>query len=219
MYKTYSELYAEQDGIKRYKGKGRGGYAVWHYLIPCAQCGELVDRQIYKRDTRYLCDKCKLLAYKTASKKRKIADEEVLSEILTPRQRQFDKAVDEIHRQNRTRFDKYEKAIRLAETRCEQYGSIPEAMVAIELLRLGYKIIPQARVGNMRVDFALPEEKAVIEVDGSIYHSKEDNAYRDHAIKYHLGEEWEVLHIPAEQIRKQLSKMRKIMEMLQQQKK
>ena len=55
MYKTYSELYAEQDGIKRYKGKGRGGYAVWHYLIPCAQCGELVDRQIYKRDTRYLC--------------------------------------------------------------------------------------------------------------------------------------------------------------------
>lgn len=222
MGKSNSELYAEQDGIKTYLGAGKGYHdGVVHYLIPCKSCGRVVDRLVYRRNVNYLCDYCKSTTQKLNKKKEKIANEKVLelSGIATPRQRQFDKAVDEIHRQNRGRFDKYETAIRKAETRCEDYGSIPEAMVAIELLRLGYKIIPQAKVGKMHVDFAIPDEKAIIEVDGSIYHSKEDNAYRDHAIKYHLGEEWEVLHIPAEQIRKQLSKMRKIMKMLQQQKK
>lgn len=222
MERSNSERYAEQDGIKTYLGAGKGyDDGVVHYLIPCKLCGRIVDRLVYRRNVNYLCDDCKATAQKQIKKKEKVMNEKVLelNGIATPKQRQFDKAVDEIHKQNRVHFDKYENAIRRAETRCEDYGSIPEAMVAIELLYLGYKIIPQAKVGKMRVDFALPDEKAIIEVDGSIYHSKEDNAYRDHAIKYHLGEEWEVLHIPAEQIRKQLSKMRKVMRMLQQQKK
>ena len=213
--KSISELNAEQDGIEMYKDEN----GIKHYLIPCESCGSITDKQVYRRDVRHLCDRCKLKAYTLIHRKRKFANEEVLSEIVTPKQRQFDKAVDEIRKLDRLHFDKYEKAIQRAETRCEDYGSIPEAMVVIELLRLGYKIIPQAKVAKMKVDFALPDEKVIIEVDGSIYHSKEDNAYRDHAIKYHLGEEWEVIHIPAEQIRKHLTKMRKIMKMLQQQKK
>lgn len=89
-----------------------------------------------------------------------------------------------------------------------KYGSVPEAMFAIELVRNGYRIIPQQKVGNYHVDFALPNEKLLLEVDGSIYHANTQRELeREASINYKIGLEWRFIHIPAESISKDVRKV------------
>lgn len=88
------------------------------------------------------------------------------------------------------------------------YGSIPEAMVAIELLRLGYRIIPQQKVKKYKVDFAIPKEKIVIEVDGYVYHKDSYKGDREAIIQLALGLDWKIIHIPAELIAEDITKLK-----------
>lgn len=187
------QLKSEYGVIKYHKGRKL------IYEIPCQSCGEIVFSSQFSRNKNYLCDHCKHLI----KEKEKIS----IDTGGTKSQIRFDKAVKKIQKQVDD-FQIYEKAIKIAESRIDKYGSIPEVMVAIELIKNKHLIIPQQKIGRYKVDFALPKEKLVIEVDGKIYHRNiEEEAERDFSIKLSLGTGWKVIHIPAEKIEKNIEKL------------
>lgn len=200
---TLSEACAKRDGIESYMGRGRGG-SCRVYKIPCARCGTITERRVYNSDKIYLCDYCK--KHKARQKK---AYEEQECNVLTRRERQFEKAIAELYSQTKDK-QKYDKAIAIARKRTELYGSIPEVMVAIELIRLGYSIIPQQAVGKYHVDFCIPKEKMVIEVDGELYHQKPFAGDREAFIQMALGLSWLIIHVPAERIRNNIDALDKL---------
>ncbi len=102
----------------------------------------------------------------------------------------------------------YRSAISKAASHSQDYGSVPEAVAAIILASCGVRFMPQARIfkdRRMAVDFMLPDHKICIEIDGGLYHAnKEKSALRDYSISLRLGSDWEVLHIPAETMMKNI---------------
>lgn len=212
---TLSEAYAQADGIKRVfdpecRAYGRNGHYV--YEIPCCKCGAIVRKVIYDQKRDYLCPMCKRGVEK---KKRELKILESVpiglekeNEELSKEERRFLKAVSEINSQV-SDMKPYEKAIKIAKTRQDRYGSVPEAMVAIELIRLGYQIIPQQKVGDYRVDFAIPKEKWVIEVDGEVFHSKKSKKtdQREMFIQRSFGYDWNIIHIPAESAKNNIQQL------------
>lgn len=192
------------DGVERFfdpNFKARGKVGNFVYRIPCQKCGNYFTRQVYRKDGFNLCDLCK----KEMSKKIKQLNLPNVDNIKTKSEIRFENAVEEIKNQVKD-FSKYEKAIDIARQRKDKYGSIPEAMVAIELIKLGYKIIPQQKIHKYKPDFIIPNEKIVIEVDGAAFHSKE-NIEREMILQMSLGFDWTIIHIPAEKIRKNIKKV------------
>lgn len=194
---------AREDGIKHYFDPNAAWTGRWIYEIPCARCGDVHQYRIYVRNKIYVCKICR----QTIKEKVRIAQEVNEPDVLTKYDRRFNAAVEKIKKQVKNKKE-YENAIKIAEKRKERYGSIPEAMVAIELIRLGYKIIPQQKVHTYKVDFAIPEQKLVIEVDGSIYHSDRRKAQeRELLIQYALGLDWNIIHVPGEMIQENIRKL------------
>lgn len=208
--KTKSQLMAEMDGIEWYKKRSYSQTRTF-YKVKCEVCKREMESGIYDRKRHFICDYCKLKIKKKEEQK-KIDYSEIMG-IQTRREKQFEKAIDNIKKQVAD-FHKYEKAIEIARTREEMYGSIPEAMVAIELLRIGYRIIPQQKVKKYKVDFAIPKEKIVIEVDGSVYHKDSYKGDREAIIQLALGLDWKIIHIPAEYIAKDIQKVEQIIKEL-----
>lgn len=191
------------DGVRVFRLHGRIAYE-----IPCKMCGKKVIRRQSRCIDNCLCDYCK----KTLEKKKAEAIKQELWEIETKAERRFRKAVENIENQVKD-ISIYNKAIEIAETRVEKYASIPEAMVAIELIRLKYAIIPQQKVGKYKVDFAIPKHKLVVEVDGELFHKDDMKREREGIIQIALGMNWRIIHIPAELISKDITKLKEIMEM------
>lgn len=189
------------DGIKT--SFDSRGHILYH--VPCALCGEEVIRKAYRGKDNCICPYCK---FKEKKKTKEVKHKAIL-QVKTKEEIRFEKAVKEIEKQAKNIQD-YEKAIDIAKTRLEMYGSIPEAMVAIELIRLKYSIIPQQKIKSYRVDFAIPKEKIVIEVDGVVYHHKLTE--REAEIQFALGLDWKIIHIPAELIRKDIRKLGKVIQ-------
>lgn len=199
-----SYLNALADGIECRRNERGHSY----YSIPCETCGKEIRSTRYIRSVTYLCPYCK----KVAKVKQKIALEQI-SGIETPCDKRFARAVEKIEKQVND-FPKYQKAIELAKTRAENYGSIPEAMVAIELLKNGHRVIPQQKVGKYRIDFVLPQHKIAIEVDGELYHRNNRNPEREGTLQLSLGLDWKIAHIPSELIAKDIKKLERIIRSL-----
>lgn len=173
--------------------------------MPCQKCGTKLRKSTYNPSKEYLCDYCKL-----EKKRKEEALDQALWDILkTLKEQQFDKAVARSYKQV-DNYDTYKKAIDIAKTRREYYDSIPEAMVAIELIKLGYGVIPQQKIGRYKVDFAIPSDKLIIEVDGGLYHPDGPKVGRDGEIQLAIGLDWKILHIPAEWTAKHIKKLKKI---------
>lgn len=169
-------------------------------ITACKMCGEKYIYSGYRaNDNASYCPNCR-----KAIRMKKIKED--------PRDKyeiRFDNAVEKLKEQVENP-DEYEKYIKMARTRQYSYGSIPEAMVAIELLKLGYRIIPQQKIGKYRVDFVLKDEKIVIEVDGSKFHGKITE--REGEIQLMLGFDWKIIHIPAELISRRITKLSECIE-------
>lgn len=186
----------------------------WEVKVPCEKCGCLITRKIYKRE-QHICSKCKKELQQNAVKTDNALGKEIYElnpyvPINTTKADRFERAVKEIVKTTH-KPEKYQRAIKIAKKGAEKYGSIPEAMVAIELIRLGYSIIPQQKICGYKVDFAIPKEKIIVEVDGELFHPNGKNAHRELMLRYRLGPEWEIVHVPAEQIRKNITLMSRIM--------
>lgn len=191
---------AQEDGIAYEKGKsGR-----WLFQIPCEKCGKIIIRTQYSRKRTYLCDYCKGVL----KEKKKVE----FPDVRTKHEKRFDKAIMKLQKQ-KIPMQKYDSSIRLAETACEKYGSIPEAMLAVELLYTGYKIIPQQKIGKYKVDFAIPKDKIIIEVDGELFHeNKQNELQREAEIQLIIGFDWKIIHIPSEYINRNVVKAKRYIE-------
>lgn len=181
-----------------------------YYKIPCSQCGEIYTSRQYTGNRIYLCPTCREI-----NKKKRIAhvDQLALSipDAETKEEKRYRKAVEEIEKQTGS-LSGYERAVDICRKATLKFGSIPEAMLAIELVKNGYKVIPQQKIGNYHVDFALPNEKLIIEVDGSIYHTNtQKELEREAAINYKVGFDWHFFHIPAESISKDVRRVVKLL--------
>jgi len=199
----YSDDELELIGIKRTQAVGRGKERTNAYIYKCASCGINVQRLSVMLDKPVYCSLCK----NNALRRMKAAEQEA------ERQKIYLSSLDIGDANKKLRFQKaalmmrklggYDSAIRKAELAYDKYGSTPEAIAAIVLLKCGYRVITQQHVSDYTCDFVLPDEKIVIEVDGSIFHADEaKQEIRDMSIKYNLGNEWEILHIPADSLSK-----------------
>lgn len=196
-----SKADAIRDGIEI--AEGRCGM---YYKIPCSQCGNTYARRQYTGNQIYICPTCREI-----NKKKRAAhvDQMALSipDAETKEEKRYRKAVEEIEKQAGS-LKGYEKAVEVCRKATFKYGSTPEAMLAIELVRNGYKVIPQQKIGKYHVDFALPNEKLIIEVDGSIYHTNSRKELeREASINYKIGLDWRFIHIPAESISKDVRRV------------
>ncbi len=170
------------------------------YLVPCAVCGTIIHTRAYSTNKTYKCSFCKRETAKRNRERREKEREAIVSVFQT------DSGLDSVH------FDRFENAackfgdaydrdVELARTVADRFDSVPEAVACIELLHIGAKVIAHQKVGDYTVDFCLPDEKLVVEIDGSIYHADETREQmRDYALKHMLGEGWEVRHIPADAV-------------------
>lgn len=81
--------------------------------------------------------------------------------------------------------------------------STEEVVVIAALIGSEITVKPQERVGNMRVDMVLPDDKIVVEVDGPTHnHTKERDERRDACVRKILGSDWDVVRLPTEFINK-----------------
>lgn len=200
---------AEIDGIEHYFDKNvscRGGLGSWVYMVPCERCGKKFKSISYGRNTHYVCKACRC----GEKQNRKAFVDALTKTLYTKEEQRFDRAVDNIKKQVKN-FKKYDHAIESARKATNKYGSIPEAMAAIELIRLGYPIIPQQRVGRYHVDFFLPKDRIVVEIDGSLYHKDPFGGNREATIQLSLGLDVKIVHVPAETIARDITMLEKIM--------
>ena len=201
-----SVLMAEADGIKYHKigrEEAKRQVDIYVFEVPCEECGKIYEqRRAYRSDDRHVCPYCK-----TIRKKRiKAAKQTLINEVYTPGEQRFYKARELYLKQAKSTRNR-DQAIAVAEKACEKFGSVPEAMVGIELIRLGYHVYPQHKIGPYHVDFAIPDQKLIVEVDGSLYHNdKTKQLQRDAAIGYIIGFDWVIVHIPADLIRGDITK-------------
>lgn len=207
-----SLLMAEEDGIKYHKTEKGTRRQVYGYTfeIPCEECGKIYEQRVYRSEDRHVCPDCR----KMDKQQDALVRQAILDKLYTPGQQRFAKARELYCQQVKTAKNR-DRALAVAEKACEKFDSVPEAMVGIELIRLGYRVIPQRKIGQYRVDFAIPDEKLIVEVDGSLYHSnKTERLQRDAAIGYIIGFDWEIAHIPAELIQKNIKKLKSCIDLM-----
>lgn len=198
LWKLYPQAMEDEVDVKEVIGWARVVFS-----IKCEKCGRTYPRTTYSRRKIHLCDYCNY-QQQMKEKAKKLAEAD---KIETPKERRFEKAIRKIAEQVEN-IEEYRKSIEIARTRAERYDSVPEAMVAIELLKLGFCITPQQKIGRYNVDFAIPKYKTIIEVDGAIYHSKSKDVARDANIQSILGFDWKIIHIPAELISLDVTKLK-----------
>ena len=172
------------------------------YTVPCDGCGNPIRTRTYSTERIYKCRSCSKKTSATRSSKVK----EARSELMAALGERL--GTDEAHM---ARFEKgalkfgdaYSGDIEKARKAIDKFDSVPEVVACIELLHTGSRVIVHQKVGDFTVDFCLPDEKLVVEVDGSLYHKNADKEYmRDYALKHMLGDGWEVRHIPADAVTK-----------------
>ena len=171
------------------------------YRRPCAACGGEVRSRHFNTDKAYLCNLCK----HDVVKRRKAADRALAEQIERAMAEGF--GVDYTHYRRfenaAAKFgDSYIDAIELARKSIEKFDSVPEAVACIELLHIGARVIVHQPVGDFTVDFYLPDEKVVIEIDGSLYHKDADKQWmRDYALD-HMLDGALVRHVPSDSVMK-----------------
>ena len=196
------ELYSDEEleayGVKR--TKANDGLSV--YEMPCAVCGRTTRTRSFFPTKIAKCSFC-----------RGEIEQKRIKKIAAAKKQHEEKMAEEIgiDRVHYSRFEKgvskfgleYLPAIERAEQAIEKFESVPEVVACIELLHNGVRVIPHQAVGTYTVDFCLPDEKVVVEIDGSIYHANPDREYRrDYAITNMLGSDWIIRHIPSDLVMK-----------------
>ena len=172
------------------------------YTVPCAICGGPVRTRQFTTDRVYKCRVCKdgLVEKRNAKiKAEKEKAERILADGSGTDYEHFHRFETAVKKYG----PEYSKAIEKARTAIGKFDSMPEVVACVELLHIGVRVIVHQMVGGFVADFCLPDEKVVVEIDGSLYHNDPDKEFvRDHALMHMLGDGWIVRHIPAEALMK-----------------
>lgn len=139
--------------------------------------------------------------YCAECKKKTDAEYDALKEeyIRLKKEVMFENAIETLEGQNINIYD-YKEAIEAIHDYIRKYpdkfDSSYEVIAAIILIYNKVQCKPQAAVGKYRVDFLLPDEYVVLEIDGERHKArKRYDSDRDIAIKAELGEFWEIVRI------------------------
>jgi very-short-patch-repair endonuclease len=180
---------AKKDGIKITNYGIRGEYK--RYVLKCSSCGEDIISNKYIRGKSNICDKCKSkdldvarrvkegnmlrIAKNKLSKMVKLISDESIK-------KEYQNAVSEVEK---ITFDQI------------KFDSSAEIMVAIELTKSHIPFKHHEKIAGYEVDFFLPDEKIILEVDGIIYHNAtvELDKYRDDQILNYLGSDYRVVRV------------------------
>jgi very-short-patch-repair endonuclease len=174
------------------------------YYPPCHICGKQVMSYNYKPGLKYTCKDCKAL--------RKDVVEGLKENIRrSDKYPKLDRAIRRINAV--TDIDAYKGAIEWVEKHLGEVGwfqSTEEIMVALELIKQGVKAHHQVKINKYRADFVLPDDKIVLEIDGTVFHRKDTKdyeKYRDSVIVLKMGLEWEVIRVSTADINKNVTKL------------
>ena len=172
----------------------------WYYP-PCRICGTPVACWGYRRTVQYTCSECR----------RYLVEAKINRDSLDKKSAKFENAVKRISKV--ADISRYETAVTTVKKSLDKKGwfqSTEEIMVAIELLKCGYKVHHQVKIYEYSVDFIIPELKVALEIDGRIFHGrdkKERENIRDEVICNKLGDGWELIRIDTENINTNITKL------------
>lgn len=112
----------------------------------------------------------------------------------------FRKACNTLENQNVDMY-KYKDAIDAVEEKIteapDKFDSSYEVLTAIILVHNCIYSKMQYRIGDYQVDFFLPDDKVILEIDGERHsHRKGYDSIRDEYIRRTLGEPWQIIRIP-----------------------
>lgn len=195
---SYNE--ALKDGI-RFE---RRGYCNM-YFPPCHICGQETESMTYIPENKYTCKKCKQEIY--------LSDRKSSAEnSLEAKEKRLEKAIERIKRKTGN-FSRYKDAIEVVKKNLHKDGwfqSTEEVMTAIELVKNNVRARHQVKFGRYKADFVLPDEKAVLEIDGELFHTdktRKKEALRDALIVASLGSDWEVIRITDSLINQNITRL------------
>lgn len=178
-------------------------------VYPCWQCGGYTKRlaTANNREERIYCDGCRHVFY---SERKELLEEygSLKAEIM------WQRAVNNLEKQGRPMhlyYDESRYVLELALEDTAKFQSSHEMMAAMELLRKRVKTKVQHKILKYRVDFLLPDEKVVLEIDGKLHDFRvKKDSNRDVAIMNELNKDeagWEIVRIPTKYIEQDVSKL------------
>jgi len=131
--------------------------------------------------------------------------------IRLKKKRMLETAIDKMEKQGADLYAYHEAIETIREyfqENLDRFDSSEEVMSAIVLIHNHIHIKPQYKVGKYQVDFLLPNERIVLEIDGERHkHRKSYDNKRDAEIKAILGDDYEIIRIPTEHIDKNVSRI------------
>ena len=176
------------------------------YFPLCQHCGKEVKTPFYDTRKKYTCTLCKLMT-----------DDEPKAEVTKEtKEKRFDTAILRISGYV-TNMEPYEKAINTVQKVLHNPGwfdSTEEVMVAIELIKHGYRINHQVPLKRYKLDFVLRDQKVILEIDGP-YHTEKTKAkeqLRDDIAIASFGADWEVLRISTDDINQNITRLTEAIE-------
>ena len=183
-------------GVER---KREGGYL---YVVPCDVCGKPVKTVMYSTTRSCRCRECKSKDVSTGNKIKKMAKEyhgRIAAQEFGIDYEHYKRFEDGAEIFGQEYSDDIERAKRLI----LKFDSVPEVIACIELLHIGANFVFHQKVERLVVDFFFQDEKIVLEIDGSLYHSDPNKVFkRDLILKNTLGDGWKIKHIPSDTLKK-----------------
>lgn len=89
----------------------------------------------------------------------------------------------------------------------DKFDSADEIVAAIVLIKNGFQIKTQSKIGRYQVDILIPQMKVALEIDGIMHKFRLCESERDRFIESQLGPDWDVLRIGADHIEKRADKL------------
>lgn len=179
---------AKEDGIKIVHN---GLYSEFrNYVLKCNSCGCEVISSRYERGKVIICNSCK----ENSKNIIRMARKNNMMELAANKIRKMTKYIPD------NELEMYEEAIAVMENDIfnkYKFDSSEEVLVAIELIKNNIPFKHHEKIAGYEVDFFLPDEKIILEIDGIIYHNMrvDMDKIRDDNIIGFLGQDYRVVRI------------------------
>lgn len=155
----------------------------------------MILQPIKKYQQRCYCDECF----------KKVMDEMLADKreyVRLKKKMMFERAVNILEHQKMNIY-KYQEAIKAVQEYAaenpDKFDSSYEMIAAIILIYHRIECKLQQKIGRYQVDFVLPVEHIILEIDGERHkHRKAYDSERDAFIKAELGGDWQIMRISTE---------------------
>lgn len=172
------------------------------YITGCYACGKPVKTWVKRNGTIFKCKECR--------KKEKEKESQLTNEIGRLKVlRRIEKAEELLSKLYGEKIlEEYaEGIVHIKENINEKnlFQSTNEVLALIELKRKGVLFEHQVSLGRYRLDFVLPRQKVVLEIDGGFRKQKvvkDRDKIKDMQIVTSLGPAWEIIRISDEVLKK-----------------